>query len=513
MFLGTWAKRTPDKPAIVRASTGEVRTYRELNDGSMRLAQYFWKRGLRRGDRVALFMENNLRFMEVIWAALRSGLEIVSINRYAKIEEATYIVNDSGAKTFITSAARADVAKDMPGNAPNCRHFLMCDGTVSGFESYEEVVSAQEAKPLEVEWMGQLMSYTSGTTGRPKGVVRKQKPDALVSDPLPVNEEFSQLYGIGSDTVYLSPAPLYHGAPIRFARAIQSVGGTVVMMEKFNELDALKLIEKFKVTHAQWVPTMFVRMLRLPEEDKQGIDLSSLRVAIHAAAPCPVEVKRQMIDWWGPIIHEYYGATDGMGDLRTTSEEWLAHPGSVGKGRGIVRICDGQGNPLPPGEPGLIYWEANGSISYLNDPEKTKSAQNPKDPNLWTTGDIGYMDEEGYVFLTGRRGYTIISGGVNIYPQAIEDALIQCDKVHDAAVIGVPNAEMGEEVKAVVQLSEGVAPSPETAREIIDFAKSKISAYMVPKSVDFIEELPRLPTGKLYKQLLLEKYWPNTKRS
>ncbi|MCP3730301.1 acyl-CoA synthetase [Sphingomonas sp. MG17] len=505
MFLGNWADKTPNKPAMIFASNGQVVTYRELDDRSMQLAQLFHARGLRVGDRVALFMENNPRFMEVVWAALRSGLEIVPVNRFALLDEVSYIVNDSGAKAFVTSSARADVARDVPPATPQCHVLLMCDGTVDGFDAYEAAIAAQPVAPLGEAWAGSIMPYTSGTTGRPKGVYRKPPQGQLISEQWATTTLFEQEYGFGPDMVYLSPAPLYHGAPIRFARAIHSVGGTLIVMEKFDERRALELIERYRVTHSQWVPTMFVRMLRLPREVREAFDVSSLRFAVHAAAPCPVDIKREMIEWWGPIIYEYYGATDGCVDTQISSEEWLRHPGSVGKPAPGMKICDDSGEPVPDGEEGFIYAEWNCDIAYLNDPVKTASAHNPKYYNLWTVGDIGYV-KDGYLYLSGRRGFTIISGGVNIYPQAVEDAIINCEMVRDVAVIGVPNALMGEEVKAVVELMPGVAASPETEAAIIAYTRSKIAAYMAPRSVDFVDALPRLPTGKLYKQGLIDKY-------
>lgn len=505
MFVGTWAERTPDKPAIIRAATGEVVTYRELNDRSMQLAQYLHAQGLRVGDRIALYMENNLRFLEIVWAAHRSGLEIVPVNRFAVLDEVSYIVNDSKAKVFLTSYARADIAKDVPASTPMCQAYLMCDGTVDGYQSYEEAVAQHAPVALDPEWAGSLMPYTSGTTGRPKGVYRKVPPATKIAEPWPVTTIFEQSYGFDADMVYLSPAPLYHGAPIRFARAVHSVGGTIIIMEKFDERQALALIERYKVTHSQWVPTMFIRMLRLPREEREAFDLSSQKFAVHAAAPCPVDVKQEMIKWWGPIIHEYYGATDGCADTQITSEEWLSHPGSVGKLVPGMQICDAAGDPVEPGELGLIYALRKDDIAYLNDPVKTAAALNPKNPNLWSVGDIGY-EKDGYLYLSGRRGFTIISGGVNIYPQAIEDVIVQCELVQDVAVIGVPSEVMGEDVKAVVELMPDVPATPETEEAIKAFARGRISAYMVPKSVDFVESLPRLPTGKLYKQPLIDKY-------
>ncbi|HLY78532.1 MAG TPA: AMP-binding protein, partial [Caulobacteraceae bacterium] len=312
-----------------------------------------------------------------------------------------------------------------------------------------------------------------------------------------------------ADTVYLSPAPLYHAAPLGYVTNVLGHGGTVIMMERFDPEAALRYIEQYQVTHSQWVPTMFVRMLKLPPEARARHDLSSHQVAVHAAAPCPVDVKRQMIEWWGPIIHEYYAGTEGTGATIIDSTDWLAHPGSVGKpALGILHICDEEGTELPVGESGLIYFEREQMMfAYHNDPAKTRAAQHPAHDNWTSLGDVGYVDQEGYLYLTDRKAFMIISGGVNIYPQAIEDALILHPKVGDVAVFGVPNDEMGEEVKAVVEPAPGVPPSEELGAELIAFARERLAHYMTPRSVDFIEEMPRLPTGKLYKRLLKDQYW------
>jgi fatty-acyl-CoA synthase len=318
-----------------------------------------------------------------------------------------------------------------------------------------------------------------------------------------------QLYGVDEHTVYLSPAPLYHSAPLAWTAAVHSWGGTNVVMEGFDAAEALALIERHRVTHAQWVPTMFVRMLKLPDAERGRHDLSSMRVAVHAAAPCPLEVKRRMIEWWGPIIVEYYGGTEFNGMTLCTSEEWLAHPGTVGTALvGTIHICDDTGAELPPGTPGIIYFERDtAAFTYHNDDAKTLAAQHPDHP-LWTKlGDIGYVDEEGYLYLTDRESFMIISGGVNIYPQEIEDALVMHPAVHDVAVIGVPNADLGEEVKAVVQLAPGRAASDELVAELLDHARDRLAAYKVPRSIDIVDELPRQETGKLYKRLLRDRYW------
>jgi fatty-acyl-CoA synthase len=503
---GGHARTTPDKPAVVMADSGVVLTYRALDDGSARLARWFAGQGLRRGDHVALFMENHLRFLEIVWAALRSGLYMTAINRYLTRDEAAYVVNDCGAKVLISSFARADVAGELPRLLPGRPGLLMLGGTVAGWTSFEAAVDTLPAGPLAEEWLGDTMLYSSGTTGRPKGVKRAAM-DVKVAEGFRMVETFTG-YGFSRDMVYLSPAPLYHAAPLSYTTAVLRFGGTVVVMPRFDALDSLRLIEQVRVTHSQWVPTMFIRMLKLPEADRTRHDLSSHVCAIHAAAPCPVEVKQRMIAWWGPILQEYYAGTEANGITRITSEEWLAHPGSVGQAKvGILHICDENGDEQKTGEPGLIYFEREAMpFEYHNDKAKTAAARHPAHGNWSTLGDIGYVDADGYLYLTDRRAFMIVSGGVNIYPQAIEDALVTHPRVRDVAVVGVPDADLGEAVKAIVEPAEGEVPGPELASELLAFLRPRIARYMLPRSIDFIDEMPRLPTGKLYKQGLRERY-------
>lgn len=508
MYPGIHATHFPDKPAVINAGTGETVTYKELDDRSNQLAHYFYDQGLRRGDHIALLLENDVRFFECVWAAMRSGLYVTSINRYLTAEEAAYIINDCEAQGIITSIRRQEVAVEMLPDIPNCPHRLMMRGTADGWASYEETIAGQSTEKLAEEWRGDTMLYSSGTTGRPKGIKRPLM-DCKVYEDDRLREALMTVYDFSEESVYLSPAPLYHAAPLAYTMGTQGVGGTVVMMEKFDPIESLRLIEKHKVTHSQWVPTMFIRMLKEPEADRSGFDLSSHKVAIHAAAPCPVEVKRQMIDWWGPIIREYYAGTESNGSTTINTEEWLAHPGSVGKPRNaIVHICDEEGKELPTGESGTIFFEQElTTFEYHNAPDKTQESRHSTKPTWTTLGDVGYVDEDGYLYLTDRKAFMIISGGINIYPQEIEDALVLHDKVADVAVFGVPNDEMGEEVKAVVQLAPGIQPSDDLAAELIGYTRDKIAHYKAPRSLDFIDELPRLPTGKLYKRILRDTYW------
>ncbi len=512
MYPGQHAKTHPDKPAAIHGRSGEVLTYGELDARSNRLAQLFWAEGLRRGDHVAVFLENHLRYFEVFWATFRSGLYLTTVNRYLTGPEAAYIVDDCEARVLISSRALHDVSAEIPAAAPRCRRFLVVDGLPDGasgpFEPYEDAIEAHPADPLAEEPLGEFMLYSSGTTGRPKGITRPL-PERSVSKGLAMNAVLKGLFHVDASAVYLSPAPMYHSAPIGFSSATQSLGGTVVMMDRFDPLRALEAMERYAITHSQWVPTMFSRMLKLPEEERARFDLSAHRVAIHAAAPCPRKVKEQMFAWWGPILHEYYGGTELNGLTYVGPEDWLAHPGTVGRAvMGTLRICDESGEEQPAGEPGIVYFERDKPpFRYHNDSEKTRSAQHPKHPGWTALGDVGYVDEEGFLYLTDRATFMIISGGVNIYPQEIENELILHPKVEDVAVIGVPHEEFGEEVKAVVQPVAGVEGDEALAEELLAFARKHLAAYKCPRSIDFERELPRLPTGKLYKRLLKDRYW------
>jgi acyl-CoA synthetase (AMP-forming)/AMP-acid ligase II len=506
MYPGELARSIPDRIAYRMAASGETVTYRQLDERSNQGARLFRSLGLVPGDSIAFFMENHPRFFELCWAAQRSGLVYTAISSRLTAPEVEYILKDCGAKVFLTSHAKRDVAAELSGAVSGLERYMV-GGTAPGFESYEEAARALPTLPIDDEIEGVDMLYSSGTTGRPKGV-RIEGAGQPIGTPPALVVLLKALYGVGDDAVYLSPAPLYHAAPLRFNMAMLRLGATCVIMEEFDAVEALRLIEEHAVTHSQWVPSMFVRMFKLPEEIRREHDVSSLRVAIHAAAPCPIPVKEKMIQWWGPVLFEYYAGTESNGFTSINSEEWIAHKGSVGRPlRGGVHILDDDGNELPTGQPGGIYFEGGGTFEYHNDAEKTESSRNREG---WSTlGDIGYLDEEGYLYLTDRKANMIISGGVNIYPAEAENAMITHPDVADVAVFGIPNEDFGEEVKAVVQPVDLSQAGPDLERELIEYCLSQISKIKCPRSIDFEAELPRHPTGKLYKRLLKDRYWGN----
>ncbi|GAA3359047.1 acyl-CoA synthetase [Saccharopolyspora gregorii] len=508
MYPGAHAATDPDRPAVIMAGSGERLTYGELEERSIRLAHALREAGLRRGDVVALLTDNTPSAFEVYWAAVRSGLYVTAVNSHLTPAEIAYVVEDSGAGALVVSAALAAAAAEVAALVPGLRVRLAFGGEVAGFADYEAALARCSPRPPADQPRGADMLYSSGTTGRPKGI-RPELPDRQVHEEGDVlTPVVARLYGIGPGSRYLSPAPIYHAAPLRYCASTHALGGTVVLMEKFDPELALRSIERHHVTHSQWVPTMFVRMLKLPAQVRNRYDLSSHRVAVHAAAPCPAEVKQAMIEWWGPMLLEYYSSTEGIGMTFIDSAQWQRKPGSVGRAvLGELRICADDGRELPPGEVGTVYFSREEqSFEYWGDAEKTRSARHPEHPAWATVGDVGYLDDEGFLFLTDRKAFMIISGGVNIYPQEVEDLLALHPRIADVAVIGVPDAEMGESVKAVVQPAAGAEPGPELERELLEYVRARIAHYKAPSSVDFLAELPRTPTGKLVKGALKSRY-------
>jgi acyl-CoA synthetase (AMP-forming)/AMP-acid ligase II len=508
MHPGAFAATTPDKPAVVM-DDGRVLSYRELEESSNRLAHVFRDAGLRTGDHIAFVLENRPELFAVAWAAQRSGLYYTATSTRLTPDELGYIVDDCGARVLVASAATVAAADAV--EAPKVELRLLLDrGRVDGWEPLGEITAGRPATPIDDEAEGADMLYSSGTTGRPKGV-----KSALPAGDYPMQSAVGglgqMLFGVNQDTVYLSPAPLYHAAPLRFSMAAHRFGATVVVMEHFDPEGFLRLIEEHRVTFTQVVPTMFIRLLKLPEEVRSRYDLSSLTAVVHAAAPCPVEVKERMIEWWGPIIHEYYAGTEGNGFVYCNSEQWLAHKGTVGQSLlGPVHVLDEDGDEVPVGETGTLYFEG-APFEYHHDAEKTKSSRDPKGRGWSTLGDVGRVDEDGFVYLTDRRAYMIISGGVNIYPQEAENTLVMHPAVADVAVFGIPDEEMGERVHAVVQPAEGVEGTPELGAELIAYCRDQLAHYKCPRSLDFRPELPRHPTGKLYKRLLKDEYWASSR--
>jgi fatty-acyl-CoA synthase len=504
MYPGTWAQATPDKPALIMAGSGAVTTYAELEDRSARLARLLHDAGLRPGDVIAFVSENRPEVFDVYWAALRSGLYVTAVNHNLGAGEAAYIVEDCGAKALFVSSAKRELAEAIVESVDVTHRFAF--GALDGFADFDAALAASSPEPLAEQPHGDDFLYSSGTTGRPKGIKIPLLPISVDEPGYPYVAIFGGLFGYGPDTVYLSPAPAYHAAPLRFMGVVHALGGTVVLMEKFDAAAFLEAVERYRVTDTQVVPTMFVRMLKLPEETRAAADLSSLRAVVHAAAPCPVEVKRQVIEWFGPIVHEYYASTEAIGGTYVGSEEWLAHPGTVGKPLiGIPRICAPDGSLLGPGEVGTVYFERDElPFSYHGDPEKTASTLHPEHPTWSTVGDLGYLDEDGYLYLTDRKAFMIISGGVNIYPQEIEDVYALHPEVADIAVIGVPDEEMGERVVAFVEPAG--EPADDLAERLTAFGREQIAHFKVPREFIVTDDLPRTPTGKLVKGTLKERY-------
>jgi long-chain acyl-CoA synthetase len=490
-----------DKHALVMGASGETRTYRQLEEASNRVAQLLRARGLRTGDRVAVLLVNRPAWYEVVWGALRAGLYVTPVNFHLTAAEAGYIVADCGARALVADAGLAGTVAAMGADLGGAGTRLAVGGDLRGFEPYAEAVAAMPAEPIGDESEGSWMLYSSGTTGRPKGVKPPLRGDALGA-PQPFASLLVGLYGFSESTVYLSPAPLYHAAPAGWTTMTQRLGGTAVVMERFDAEEWLALVERHRATHSQLVPTHLVRLLKLPEEVRHRYDLSSLQLVVHAAAPCPPDVKRAALDWLGPIVHEFYSGSEGSGFCAIGPQEWLDHPGSVGRSlMGAVHIVDEDGEDVPTGQEGQVWFESATRFEYHGDPAKTATAWNDRG---WSTmGDIGRLDADGYLYLTDRVANTIISGGVNIYPREAEDILIVHPAIHDVGVVGVPDGEMGQRVVAFVQVEPGADAGDALAAELVAWCRARLTHYKCPTEVRFLDELPRLPTGKLLKRALV----------
>lgn len=501
MNIADHAITAAQSPALV--ADGGTISYGELYARSQRVAAVLHEAGLRRGDGVALVLPNRPEFFEITWGAQLSGLYYTAVNTHFLPDEVGYVIDDSDAKAVFLDASMPELGVHIRAANAAVRARIAIGGALPGWRCYEDALaSAGDTPPVSD---GSEMLYSSGTTGRPKAVRRPLPVDGNGSWAQSVLEmALIHKYGMSPSSVYLSPAPLYHAAGVNYTMAVHRVGAASILMCKFDAETVLRLIQTHRVTHAQFVPTMFVRMLKLPAAVRERYDVSSLRCVIHAAAPCPVDVKHRMMEWFGPIIHEYYGGTEGFAGTTIGPQEWLAHPGSVGIPTAPVHVVGEDGRELPVGESGELYFEGGPNFEYFKDPAKTASVYN--DRGWRSLGDMGYVDSDGFLYLTDRSTFTIVSGGVNIYPQEAENLLVMHPKLLDAAVFGVPNDEFGEEVKAVVQPADGVVPGPELAAELIEYCRARLAGYKCPRSIEF-DSLPRDPNGKLYKRRIRDRYW------
>ncbi len=504
MHPATHAKTHPDRAAYIMAGTGETVTYKQLDDRSNQGAQLFRSLGLATGDVIAILMDNSPRFFEIAWAAQRSGLYYACISSKLTSGEIDYIMKDCAAKLLVTSAGIGPVIDELPALLSGVKLYMVGDARAP-YQSFEAARDKMPATPVADETAGRDMLYSSGTTGRPKGI-KPPLTGGPIDEPGGVANLAAGLFGFKPDSVYISPAPLYHAAPLRWCMAVHQLGGTVIVMEKFDPEAMLALIEKYKVDVGQFVPTHFVRMLKLPEEVRARYDISSMRSAVHAAAPCPIPVKEQMLAWWGPVIHEYYAGSEGNGFCYVGPQDWLTHKGTVGRAiLGEAKIVGEEGEELPPRSEGTVYFAGGAPLTYHNAPDKI--AENTNKQGWTTLGDVGWLDEEGFLYLTDRKSFMIISGGVNIYPQELENLLITHPKVADAAVVGAPHEEMGEQVAAVIQPMDWAEAGDALKDELMAFCRANLSHVKSPRILDFMQELPRHPTGKLYKRLIRDAYW------
>ncbi len=508
MYFRDHAIKDPERVAIIHAATEGSITYGQLEARSNQVAHLFRTLGLHAGDHIALVMDNNPHLPEVIAGAARSGLYYTPVNSHLTAPEIGYVVADSAARVVLTSKALLDVMTDVVPLCPSVGHWYVVDveDPPSPFIGYAKARNDASPQPISPERLGSAMMYSSGTTGRPKGILRP------LAEVAPEDSDDAVRMGRGlmkfrHGMITLIPAPLYHAAPHAALAACLQLGGTAVVMDRFDARQVLALIERHRVTHVQMVPTMFSRLLALPDAERSAHDVSSLEAVVHSAAPCPIPVKQKMIDWLGPIIYEYYGATESYGFTRCTSQEWLAHQGTVGRAvLGEIRILDDAGIDCPTGEVGTVWFVGGSRFSYFGQAAAGKPARDGGPADGRTVGDVGYLDADGYLYLTDRKDFMIVSGGVNIYPQEVEDALMGFDEIDDAAVIGVPHDDFGEQVKAVVVLKNGVVETADFQQRVIAHCRNNLASFKCPRTVDVVDSLPRLETGKLAKHVIRDRY-------
>lgn len=502
MHPSKFGKTSPDDVCAIFADDGSSLTYGDLERRANRGARLLMSQGLRPGDSLVFCLENDASFLAVCLAAQRIGVYFTPVSTRATAQELAYIVSDSGAGVLAIAAGKAAAMPGLPGLLGPAVRRLACTGEVAGYLGWDNAAAEFDDGELAEPACGEVLLYSSGTTGKPKGIKRPALSRPYDSaDP----RLASLMKTCSRDTVFLSTSPLYHSAPFRYACAVLATGGKLVVMKRFEPEQALALIERFRCTASLWVPTMFSRMLRLPDEVKRRYQLGSMALAVHGAAPCPVYVKEAMIAWWGPVLHEVYAGTEGVGSCAITSAEWLLRKGSVGRStQAPIRILDEDWHELPAGQVGMVFFEGTGNFTYHGDAAKTEQVTSPQG---WRTyGDLGYVDAEGYLYLTGRKSFTIITGGVNVYPQEVEDVLGAHPAVADCAVFGIPDDDLGEQVKAVVQTVAPHDAGPELGQELIAWCRSKLSAIKCPRTIDFDPALPREPNGKLYKLPLQQRY-------
>jgi long-chain acyl-CoA synthetase len=508
----TYARARPDAPAVILARTGEQLSWRELDERSNRIAHLFRSLGLREGETVALLIENHLRAFEVTWAVLRSGLRYTFVNSMLTSEEAAEILEASGARVLVTSTRQLGAALEATRVSDVSHVFVLVSHDEAtppqlpdGWHLLDDAIAEMATTPVPDGREGAPLWFSSGTSGHPKGVVR-DPPDVPAGTADEQSLWYAEKYGFSPSTVHLALGPLHHAAPIGFSTMVQRFGGTVVLTERFDAEATLGDIERYRVTFSHVVPTMFVRFLKLPADVRARFDVSSVEHVLHGAAPCPVDVKRQMIEWWGPILDEYYAGTEGVGATSISSEEWLAHAGSVGRAsRGTIHITDEDGHEVPRHVEGMVWFDSAVKAVYRGDPDQTAAITHPE--GWQTLGDVGYLDDDGFLFLTDRWTHKIVTGGANVFPREVEDVLLAHPKVLDVAVIGVPDDDMGEAVRAVVEPVSWDDVSPALADELVAWARDRLGHYKCPRVVDFERHLPRGDNGKLYKRVLRDRYW------